>query len=103
MVTRYDELCAYVREIESNLARIRATAATFTESRRNHPIPGDYGTVTVSGHGALVSIDIKPETAKFINGKTLGRAITAAIARAEDDAQEFRQQRMNEARRTVAE
>lgn len=97
-MSRYDALCAYVREIEDNLARIRAAVESFANSRIEHDRPGGgYGTITTAGDGRLLAVDLDHNALRFTNGAALGKAVTTAIQQAECAVRRSREQRIAEA------
>lgn len=54
----YDRLYALVQETEANITRLQDAAAAAREHRVRRAIPGRLGTVTVSGNGGLIAVDL---------------------------------------------
>lgn len=100
-MNRYDQLCAYVAEVDNNLGRMQAVAESFADVRHTVPIPGEFGTVTVSGNGKLLSVELHRDTPMMTRGKPLGQAIMRAIRQAEEEMREIRKRRISAAQRDV--
>lgn len=101
-MSRYDELYMLAKEIETNLHRVQATVAGFAAARVVMPIPGGCGTVTVTGTGQLVSVDLERGPVSRVTGAALARGVEQAIRRAEEEARITRERRLADARRDVS-
>ena len=86
VVKANDQLYAYVREIEANLHDKRTAITQAAQARLTVPIDGEVGTVTVTGAGALVSVDLSTNAPWMVGAGKLALAITKAIQEAEHQA-----------------
>jgi DNA-binding protein YbaB len=94
-----EQLEAFVREVEANLHRVQAAARQARAATLTVPIPGGFGTVTVTGAGIPVSVDLNRDTPRLTRGAALAKAITLAIHQAEDQAKANRQRAVADSRR----
>ncbi|WP_329072401.1 hypothetical protein [Amycolatopsis sp. NBC_01480] len=85
-----DQLYAYVQEIEADLRRTKATVREAIQARLTVPIGGALGTVTVTGAGALVSVDLSPKAPWMVGAGKLAAEVTRAIQEAEQRARASR-------------
>lgn len=100
-MTHYDELYALVSEMHTALAELRNARDEALTRPVEQTIPGDLGTVTVSGAGELVSVVLTRKRLIGTNGASLGRAVADAIRTAEKRAAAQYRQTVAEARRVI--
>lgn len=94
----YDGLYALSREIDDGLRKMKAVGHQVANARMDYPVPGGWGTVTVTGAGHVVSISLDPSRLRYANGQALGAALTEAINGAERRAAAQLRERVNEVR-----
>lgn len=82
----YDGLYALVRELDGGLNHMTSAGRQAADTHQDHPIPGNLGTVTVTGAGQLVSISLDARMLPYVNGHALGATLTRAINDAEHKA-----------------
>jgi DNA-binding protein YbaB len=82
----YDRLHALAKEIDANVARVKQVAGDTARQQTRLPIPGGLGSVTVTGGGQFVSVDLDRRALGVTNGTALGRQIVQAIREAESRA-----------------
>ena len=93
-----DGLYALVRELDEGLRKMMTAGQQEANTPREYRIPGDLGTVTVTGAGQLASISLDPRMLRYVNGQALGAAMTQTVRHAEHDAAQRWRQRIDEAR-----
>ena len=79
----YNDLYALVAQIEANHARVTQARAEALGTPVCRPIDGGLGTVTVSGEGDLVAVDLDRAAIAGLSGATLAPAVLRAITEAE--------------------
>jgi DNA-binding protein YbaB len=97
----YDQLHAYVRELESHLEHVEETVTTARQRQTHVPIADNLGTVIVTGTGQLTSVDLDPRKLTTTNGAALGRQVADAIRQAESSATIEAQQRIQATRNDI--
>jgi DNA-binding protein YbaB len=102
-VSFYDRMYALVSEIESNVAAMDQANAEALARPLTHEIEGGYGTVTVTGGGKLLAVDLDPRAIAGVRGAALGAAVTRAVRAAEVLAATRYQQQMAAATQQVSE
>jgi DNA-binding protein YbaB len=81
-----DEISALVAQIENDVARARRRAEARTNARHVQDIDAGLGTVTVSGTGELVAVDLDRAALKRSTGSALAAAVLDAVRKAEERA-----------------
>ncbi|HWC20714.1 MAG TPA: YbaB/EbfC family nucleoid-associated protein [Amycolatopsis sp.] len=81
-----DELYNLAREINDAVATIQSTVKRAATSSVEVRLPGDLGTVTVTGAGELQRIDLDPDEVRNYTTASLARQLLAGIHQAEHDA-----------------
>jgi DNA-binding protein YbaB len=89
-VSTDNELYNLAREIDDAIATVRASVAQVTASPVDVRLPGDLGTVTVSGAGELRRIDLEADYVRNYSAGSLARQLLAGIRQAEQDAAQRR-------------
>ncbi|MFI5593651.1 hypothetical protein ACIA5G_52105 [Amycolatopsis sp. NPDC051758] len=85
-----DELYNLAREIDDAVATVGASVAHVAASSVDVRLPGDLGTVTVSGAGELRQIDLEADEVRNYSAGSLARQLLAGIRQAEQDAAQRR-------------
>lgn len=99
----YDRMYALVSEIETNVAAMDRANEEALAQPLTHEIEGGYGTVTVTGGGRLLAVDLDPRTILGARGSAVGTAVTRAVRAAEVLAATRYQQQMADATQQVSE
>ena len=99
----YDRMYALVAEIESNVAAMDRANEEALAQPLTHEIDGRLGTVTVTGGGKLLAVDLDPRNIVGASGASVGMAVTKAIRAAEVLAMARYQARMAAATQQVSE
>lgn len=97
----YNELYALVSEMNSGIVDMKNAQNEALSRPVTHPISGDIGTVTVSGAGDLVSVDLGRDRIFGTTSASLGRAVVHAIRTAEQRVAAQYQQIVDEARPVI--
>ncbi|MGP4015713.1 YbaB/EbfC family nucleoid-associated protein [Saccharopolyspora sp. 5N708] len=95
----YDQLHALAKEIDANVAQVQKVAGDTARQQTRLPIPGGLGSVTVTGGGQLVSVDLDRRGLGATNGAALGRQVVQAIREAESRAMDAKKQRIDAVQR----
>lgn len=95
----YDRLYALAKEIDANVAQVKKVAGGTARQQTKLPIPGGLGSVTVTGGGQLVSVDLDRRALGATNGTALGRQLVQAIREAESRATAARKQQIEAVQR----
>lgn len=78
-----EDIRALVAHIEADLAEARARATARATARHVEPVEPDLGSVTVTGTGELVAVDLDIPALRRSTGPALAAAVLAAVHRAE--------------------
>lgn len=95
----YDRLYALVKEMDADLERVRTAVTSTANERHERPIRNDLGTVTVTGAGELVAVDLNVRALHAVRPAHLGQQLRDAILTAERHALTQREQRIKDAQR----
>lgn len=82
----YNELYALVAEIETNHARVKQARAEAERTPVRQSIDGELGTVTVSGEGELLAVDLNRVAITGMPSAAVTAALVRAITEAENRA-----------------
>ncbi|GAA3355769.1 YbaB/EbfC family nucleoid-associated protein [Saccharopolyspora gregorii] len=80
-----------VAEIGRRTEEVAEVGRSLSERRISVDVPGGIGTVSVSGHGQLIDIELDRENLWRTNESSLGRLVVDALADAERQAAELRE------------
>ncbi|QUQ65289.1 YbaB/EbfC family nucleoid-associated protein [Kutzneria sp. CA-103260] len=93
-MTSYNEIYALAEEIDANISKARELAQTAMNRPYTVEIEPNLGTVTVTGAGELIAVDLDPRTLPTTMGRSLGAQVMAAIHHAESVARAAASQEM---------
>lgn len=85
-----DELYHLAREIDAATAAVAATARDAEHSPSEWRLPGELGTVTVSGAGELTAVTLDTTEMHQYSAAALSRALLRGIQEAEHHADQRR-------------
>jgi DNA-binding protein YbaB len=85
-VSHEDELYNLVKEIHGKVEAVEGAISETAQARTVRHLPGELGTVTVTGGGQLVDVSLDMRALKTQTGASLGRQIMQGIQQAEKDA-----------------
>lgn len=100
-MSHYNELYALVSEMDAGIADLVNARNQALSRPVKEPVPGDIGTVTVSGAGDLVSVDLDRDRLFGVTGASLGRAVADTIRAAEQRAAAQYRQLVDDARPVI--
>ncbi|MEU4803085.1 YbaB/EbfC family nucleoid-associated protein [Actinosynnema sp. NPDC023587] len=78
-----DETRRLVAEIEEATAAAGQRAAARAAARIRIPLESALGSITVSGHGELLSVDLDPANLRYTNESRVASAVRTAIRQAD--------------------
>ncbi|WP_410647959.1 hypothetical protein [Amycolatopsis sp. cmx-4-54] len=81
-----DELYHLAKEIDATVAAVEQAATGAARDRVVWRLPGELGSVTVSGAGELVDVSVDVATMKDYSAPSLSRQLLLGIQRAEEVA-----------------
>ncbi|MFD5249946.1 hypothetical protein ACFWIW_35740 [Amycolatopsis sp. NPDC058340] len=81
-----DELYHLAREIDATVVAIEQAAAGAARDRVTWTLPGELGSVTVTGAGDLVDVSVDVVAMKAYSAASLSRQLLVGIQRAEETA-----------------
>jgi DNA-binding protein YbaB len=82
----YNELYALVAEVEANHARVKQARAEAERTPVRQLIDGGFGSVTVSGEGELLAVDLNRAAIAGLSNTSVAPAVLRAITEAEERA-----------------
>lgn len=85
----YDQMYALVTEIDENTRRVREAAISARSRTVRQELPGGVGSVTVTGSGTLLAVQLDRYKVSTISGAALGSAVLRAITAAEAQAKSY--------------
>ncbi|MBN6034027.1 YbaB/EbfC family nucleoid-associated protein [Amycolatopsis sp. 195334CR] len=100
-MNHYDELYALVAEMDAGIVAMKKAQETALATPVTQPISGEVGTVTVSGAGELLSVDLDRNRLVGATGGSLARSVVSAVRAAEQRRAEQYQQLVNDARPSI--
>ncbi|AGM07119.1 hypothetical protein [Amycolatopsis keratiniphila] len=81
-----DELYHLAREIDATVAAVEQAATGAARNRVTWMLPGELGSVTVTGAGELVDVSVDVAAMKDYSTASLSRQLLLGIQRAEETA-----------------
>ncbi|MFC9250070.1 hypothetical protein [Amycolatopsis thailandensis] len=81
-----DELYHLAREIDATVAAVERAATGAARDRVTWTLPGELGSVTVTGAGELVDVSVDVTVMKDYSAPSLSRQLLLGIQRAEETA-----------------
>ncbi|MEV6912127.1 hypothetical protein [Amycolatopsis sp. NPDC051071] len=81
-----NELYHLAREIDATVAAVEQAAIGAARDRVTWTLPGDLGSVTVTGAGELVDVSVAVAAMKDYSASSLSRQLLLGIQRAEETA-----------------
>lgn len=78
-----DELYHLANEIDAKVAAVEGAVTDAARARVAWALPGELGTVTVTGTGELVEVHVDVPAMKAYSAASLGRQLLVGIQRAE--------------------
>ncbi|WP_410654583.1 hypothetical protein [Amycolatopsis sp. lyj-112] len=81
-----DDLYHLAKEIDAKVAAAKHASLTAAQDRTTWRLPGELGTLTVTGAGELVDVTLEASVAKSYSAASLSRKLLAGIQRAENVA-----------------
>nr|WP_246481209.1 hypothetical protein [Amycolatopsis umgeniensis] len=74
------------REIDATVAAVERAATSAARDRATWSLPGELGSVTVTGAGELVDVSVDVAAMKDYSAPSLSRQLLLGIRRAEETA-----------------
>ncbi|MEU3624952.1 hypothetical protein BS329_36805 [Amycolatopsis coloradensis] len=81
-----DELYHLAREIDATVVTVEQAATGAARDRVTWSLPGELGSVTVTGAGELVDVSVDVAAMKDYSAPSLSRQLLLGIQRAEETA-----------------
>ncbi len=81
-----DDLYHLAKEIDDKVAAAKQASLAAARERRTWRLPGELGTITVTGAGELTDVELNAPVVKTYSAASLSRKLLAGIQRAESAA-----------------